>query len=132
MSDATEIVTNDFNITDGYICTLDRTTDNGKVAIAKALNGSEPLKDHMDEVLHLAGVITTPGTRSQTGAECTNNYLVLDDGTVLFSQSDGVTRSLKVIAALWSGDLHDGKTIDVKCISQNLTNGNTLKTIVPA
>lgn len=132
MSDATEIVTNDFNITDGYICTLDRTTDNGKVAIAKALNGSEPLKDHMDEVLHLAGVITTPGTRSQTGAECTNNYLVLDDGTVLFSQSDGVTRSLKVIAALWSGDLHDGKTIDVKCITQNLTNGNTLKTIVPA
>jgi hypothetical protein len=131
MSDATEIVTNDFNITDGYICTLDRTTDNGKVAIAKALNGSEPLKNHMDEVLHLAGVITTPGTRSQSGAECTNNYLVLDDGTVLFSQSDGVTRSLKVIAALWSGDLHDGKTIDVKCITQNLTNGNTLKTIVP-
>ena len=132
MVETTEIVTNDFNITDGYICTLDRTTDTGKVAIAKALNGSEPLKDHMDEVLHLAGVITTPGMRSQTGEECTNNYLVLDDGTVLFSQSDGVTRSLKVIAALWSGDLHDGKTIDVKCITQSLTNGNTLKTIVPA
>ena len=132
MAETTEIVTNDFNITDGYICTLDRTTDTGKVAIATALNGSEPLKDHMDEVLHLAGVITTPGTRSQTGAECTNNYLVLDNGTVLFSQSDGVTRSLKVIAALWGGDLHDGKTVDVKCISQNLNNGNTLKTIIPA
>lgn len=132
MSETTEIVTNDFNISEGFICTLDRTTDTGKVAIAKALNGSEPLKNHMDEVLHLAGVITTPGTRTQTGAECTNNYLVLDDGKVLFSQSDGVTRSLKVIAALWSGDLHDGKTVDVKCISQNLTNGNTLKTIIPA
>lgn len=132
MAETTEIITNDFNITDGYICTLDRTTDTGKVAIAKALNGSEPLKDHMDEVLHLAGVITTPGRRTQTGAECTNNYLVLDNGTVLFSQSDGVTRSLKVIAALWSGDMHDGKTVDVKCISQTLTNGNTLKTIVPA
>ena len=132
MAETTEIITNDFNITDGYICTLDRTTDTGKVAIAKALNGSEPLKDHMDEVLHLAGVITTPGTRSQTGAECTNNYLVLDNGTVLFSQSDGVTRSLKVIAALWDRDMHDGKTVDVKCITQSLTNGNTLKTIVPA
>ena len=107
MAETTEIVTNDFNIIDGYICTLDRTTDTGKVAIAKALNGSEPLKDHMDEVLHLAGVITTPGMRSQTGAECTNNYLVLDNGTVLFSQSDGVTRSLKVIVALWAGDMHD-------------------------
>ena len=132
MAETTEIVTNDFNIIDGYICTLDRTTDTDKVAIAKALNGSEPLKDHMDEVLHLAGVITTPGMRSQTGAECTNNYLVLDNGTVLFSQSDGVTRSLKVIVALWAGDMHDGKTVDVKCIIQSLTNGNTLKTIVPA
>lgn len=132
MAETTEIITNDFNITDGYICTLDRTTDTGKVAIAKALNGSEPLKEHMDEVLHLAGVITTPGVRAQSGANCTNNYLVLDDGTVLFSQSDGVTRSLKVIAALWGGDMHDGKTVDFKCISQNLTNGNTLKTIVPA
>lgn len=132
MSETTEIVANDFNISEGFICTLDRTTDSGKVAIAKALNGSEPLKDHMNEVLHLAGVITTPGVRAQSGANCTNNYLVLDDGTVLFSQSDGVTRSLKVIAALWGGDLHDGKTVDVKCISQNLTNGNTLKTIIPA
>ena len=132
MSETTEIVTNDFNISEGFICTLDHTTTEGKVAIAKALNGSEPLKDHMNEVLHLAGVITTPGVRAQSGAECTNNYLVLDDGNVLFSQSDGVTRSLKVIAALWGGDLHDGKTVDVKCISQNLNNGNTLKTIIPA
>jgi hypothetical protein len=132
MFETTEIVTNDFNISEGFICTLDRTSTEGKVAIAKALNGSEPLKDHMNEVLHLAGVITTPGVRAQSGANCTNNYLVLDDGTVLFSQSDGVTRSLKVIAALWGGDLHDGKTVDVKCISQNLTNGNTLKTIIPA
>lgn len=132
MSETTEIVTNDFNISEGFICTLDRTSTEGKVAIAKALNGSDPLKDHMNEVLHLAGVITTPGVRAQSGANCTNNYLVLDDGTVLFSQSDGVTRSLKVIAALWGGDLHDGKTVDVKCISQNLTNGNTLKTIIPA
>ena len=132
MSETTEIVTNDFNISEAFICTLDRTTTEGKVAIAKALNGSEPLKDHMNEVLHLAGVITTPGVRAQSGAECTNNYLVLDDGKVLFSQSDGVTRSLKVIVALWGGDLHDGKPVDVKCISQNLTNGNTLKTIIPA
>lgn len=132
MSETTEIVINDFNISEGFICTLDRTSTEGKVAIAKALNGSEPLKDHMNEVLHIAGVITTPGVRAQSGANCTNNYLVLDDGTVLFSQSDGVTRSLKVIAALWGGDLHDGKLVDVKCISQNLNNGNTLKTIIPA
>lgn len=121
-----------FNIPQGYVCTLDMTTDDGKKQVAQALNGSEPLKDKMNDVINLAGVITTPGTRAVSGNECTNNYMVADDGTVYFSQSDGVTRSLKVIVALWGAQLTEGKTVPVKCIEQKLNNGNTLKTIVPA
>lgn len=141
MSDNNELTTvengtivndNSFNIPQGYVCTLDMTTQEGKVAVAKALNGSSPLKDQMNQVLHLKGIVTTPGTRAVSGNECTNNYLILDDGNVLFSQSDGVTRSLKVIVALWGAQLADGETVDVKCISQQLNNGNTLKTIIPA
>lgn len=123
---------NAFNIPQGYVCTLDMTTDEGKKSVAKALNGSSPLKDHMNEVIHLRGVITTPGTRAVSGSDCTNNYLITDDDEVLFSQSDGVTRSLKVIVALWGADMAAGKAVDVKCITQSLNNGNTLKTIVPA
>lgn len=121
-----------FNIPQGYVCTLDMTTDDGKKQVAQALNGSEPLKDKMNDVINLVGVITTPGTRAVSGNECTNNYMVADDGTVYFSQSDGVTRSLKVIVALWGAQLAEGKTVPVKCIEQKLNNGNTLKTIVPA
>lgn len=121
-----------FNIPQGYVCTLDMTTDDGKKQVAQALNGSEPLKDKMNYVINLVGVITTPGTRAVSGNECTNNYMVADDGTVYFSQSDGVTRSLKVIVALWGAQLAEGKTVPVKCIEQKLNNGNTLKTIVPA
>lgn len=121
-----------FNIPQGYVCTLDMTTDDGKKQVAQALNGSEPLKDKMNDVINLVGVITTPGTRAVSGNECTNNYMVADDGTVYFSQSDGVTRSLKVIVALWGAQLAEGKTVPVKCIEQRLNNGNTLKTIVPA
>ena len=130
--DASIVEDNTFNIPQGYICTLDMTTQEGKVAVAKALNGSNSLKYKMDEVLHLKGIITTPGTRAVSGNDCTNNYLILDDGEVLFSQSDGVTRSLKVIVALWGAQLAAGDIVDVKCISQQLNNGNTLKTIVPA
>lgn len=130
--DASIVEDNTFNIPQGYVCTLDMTTQEGKVAVAKALNGSNPLKDKMDEVLHLKGIVTTPGTRAVSGNDCTNNYLILDDGEVLFSQSDGVTRSLKVIVALWGAQLAAGDIVDVKCISQQLNNGNTLKTIVPA
>lgn len=125
-----------FNIPQGYVCTLDMSTQEGKVSVAKALNGSNPLKNKMDTVLHLRGVITTPGTRAVSGADCTNNYMIVvdDEGNedVLFSQSDGVTRSLKVIVALWGAQLAAGETVDVKCISQQLNNGNTLKTIIPA
>lgn len=121
-----------FNIPQGYVCTLDMTTDDGKKQVAQALNGSEPLKDKMNDVINLVGVITTPGTRAVSGNECTNNYMVADDGTVYFSQSDGVTRSLKVIVALWGAQLAEGKTVPVKCVEQKLNNGNTLKTIVPA
>ena len=130
--DASIVEDNAFNIPQGYVCTLDMTTQEGKVAVAKALNGSNPLKDRMDEVLHLKGIVTTPGTRAVSGNDCTNNYLILDDGEVLFSQSDGVTRSLKVVIALWGAQLAAGDIVDVKCISQQLNNGNTLKTIVPA
>lgn len=125
-------VTPDFNIPEGYICTLDMTTNEGKVKVATALNGSEPLKNYVNKVIELAGIITTPGKRSVSGNYCTNNYLVLADGKVLFSQSDGVARSLNVITALWGANLQAGETVKVKCIEQTLNNGNTLKSVVPA
>ena len=110
MSETTEIVINDFNISEGFICTLDRTTTDGKVAIAKALNGSEPLKDHMNEVLHLAGVITTPGVRAQTGANCIKRvltdlaYLEIENGAfVLKERAPGV--SVEEIVSKTAGKL---------------------------
>jgi len=133
-ADETAIVsaTPDFNIPEGYICTLDMTTNEGKVKVATALNGSEPLKNYVNKVIELAGIITTPGKRAVSGNDCTNNYLVLADGKVLFSQSDGVARSLNVITALWGANLQAGETVKVKCIEQTLNNGNTLKSVVPA
>lgn len=121
-----------FNIPTGNICTIDLTTDEGKIAVTKALNGSSPLKERMNETLNVVGIVTTPGVRAVSGNACTNNYIILDDGDVLFSQSDGVTRSLKIIATLWSAKLANGDALQLKCIEQRLNNGNTLKTIIPA
>lgn len=127
---------NAFNIPQGFVCTLDMNTNEGKIAVAKALNGAKPLSKRLDEVFALKGIVTTPGARANTGEECVNNYLIVNDSKgneeVLFSQSDGVTRSLKVIVALWGEQLKRGETVDVKCIEQELNNGHTLKTVVPA
>lgn len=126
----TELANVDFNIPEGFICTVDLSTDEGKVAVATALNGALPLKDYVNKELILKDVVTTSGVRAVSGTVCTNTYLILDDGTVLFSQSDGVARSIRTIVALWRGDFgENGRKI--KCIEQRLNNGNSLKTIVP-
>ena len=126
--------TNDFEIPRGYICTVDISTFEGKMAVMNALNGSESLSDHVGETLIVKDVVTTRGIRSRTGEECVNTHLILADGSALFSQSDGVQRAVCSLVALFTvnGVCDFGDGIAIKCVEQTLKNGNTLKTLVPA
>lgn len=123
-----------FNIAAGAICTVDINTIEGKKAVVNAINGAEALKTCCDTPLQVIDVVTTPGVRSISGTECSNTYLILKDGRALFSQSDGVDRSIRLICALFTNAAGvvdfgpDGQWM--KCIEQKLNNGNTLKTIV--
>lgn len=130
---ATSENTADFEIPRGYICTVDITTIEGKLDVMNALNGSTALAEHEGETLLVKDIVTTQGTRSRTGEVCTNTHLILADGTTLFSQSDGVKRSVEVLVALFTvnGVCDFGEGIPVKLVSQQLNNGNTLKTLVP-
>lgn len=123
----------DFEIPRGFICTVDVTTMEGKLDVMNALNGSTALSEHEGETLLVKNIVTTQGVRSRTGETCTNTHLILADGTTLFSQSDGVARSVKVLVALFTvnGVCDFGEGIPVKLVSQQLNNGNTLKTLVP-
>jgi hypothetical protein len=123
----------DFEIPRGYICTVDITTMDGKLDVMNALNGSTALAEHEGETLIVKNIVTTQGVRSRTGEACTNTHLLLADGTTLFSQSDGVKRSVEVLVALFTinGVCNFGDGIPVKLVSQKLNNGNTLKTLVP-
>ena len=125
--------TADFEIPRGYICTVDITTMEGKLDVMNALNGCTPLSEHENETLLVKNIVTTQGIRSRTGDICTNTHLILADGTTLFSQSDGVARSVKVLVALFTinGVCDFGDGIPVKLVSQKLNNGNSLKTLVP-
>lgn len=127
----------EFDIPRGYICTLDITTIKGKMQLAKALNGAITMKDMVNVPLRVTDVITTEGTRARTGEQCVNTYLVCDDDSVYFSQSDGIARSVKVLVALFT-DPNTGRFtnpaeqgVGFMIKEQNLPNGNTLKTIVP-
>ena len=128
---------NDFAIPQGFICTLDIATIDGKLQLATALNGAVTMSDKVDEVLRVTDIVTTQGERSRTGEICTNTYLICDDGNVYFSQSDGIARSIKTFVALFT-DKNTGEFmspvemgIGLVVKETKLPNGNTLKSIVP-
>lgn len=117
----------EFNIPNGYICTVDRSTREGTIKVANALSDAESLADFGDAHFTLTDIITTPGVRTRTGEVCTNVYLVSDDGRIFMSQSDGIKRSAQQIVGLFNGDFGEG--IEVGVISKQLKSGNTLKTL---
>lgn len=127
----------DFAIPRGYICTVDLTTLDGKLALANALNGAVSMKDKTNDTLRVVDIVTTQGARARTGEECVNSYLICEDGTVYFSQSDGIARSLKVLVAIFTNpDTQEFTSpvslgVGMQIKEQTLANGNTLKSVVP-
>lgn len=126
-----------FEIPEGFICTISRDDFDGQMVIMNALNGSDSLAQHVNERLNITGIITTPGLRSRTGEVCTNTFLVLEDGTSLMSQSDGVADSARAIVAIFrqsDGTVKFGPdgVLPVTCIEIKLSNGNTMKKLIGA
>ena len=126
-----------FNIPVGFINTFDVSTNEGKMKVVNATNNSVPLKDYMDKELHIVDCVTMPGIRKgrngMPDTECKNVHLIDEKGISYFSQSDGVARAVQMFAAMWP-DFGKNSTqegyLKIKCIAQNLPNGNTLKTLV--
>lgn len=122
-----------------YINTFDLSTNEGKMGTVNATNNAVPLAQNMDKELHVCNCITMPGIRKgrngMPDTPCKNVYLIDTDGVAYFSQSDGVARAVQMFAALWPDfgkQTTDEGYIAMKCISQELPNGNTLKTLVIA
>lgn len=126
-----------FAIPTGFINTYDLSTNEGKMKVVNATNNSVPLKDYMDKELHIVDCVTMPGIRKgrngMPDTECKNVHLIDVNGVSYFSQSDGVSRAVQMFAAMWP-DFGKETTANgylaVKCIAQELPNGNTLKTLV--
>lgn len=134
----TEIANNsDFAIPAGFICTIDTETLDGKLALANVVNSAITMRDLVDTPIMVRDIITTPGVRSRTGEACTNCYLIANDGTAYFTQSDGIARGLKLIVGIFTdsrtGEFTAPCDMGVALVvkEQKLPNGNTLKTIVP-
>lgn len=128
----------DFAIPEGFICTIDTTDIKGKVSLVNAVNSAVSSKTITGDVLRVVNVVTTPGARARTGEACTNTYLLCEDGTTYFTQSDGVARSIALIVAAFTDVITRQFTnpvelgFGVKIIEEEMPNGNTLKKCVLA
>ena len=130
------VATTTFNLPTGFICTIDTSTLNGKLLVAQAINGATSMKDIPNgEVLRITNFITTEGTRSRTGEPCTNTYLVTEDGEILFTQSEGIAKSLPIIIGMFVDNEGFHNPVEMGCgmrlVIEELSNGNTLKKLVP-
>lgn len=116
----------DFEIPEGFICTIDTSTDSGAINAANALGSAESLSNYDANEFVVSDIITKPGNRAITNEPCTDVILVLDNGTCLFSQSVGILNSVQMlIAACGLEKLHRG--VRVKLTEITTRGGNTLK-----
>lgn len=112
----------------------------GKNAVLRALNDAESLAESVPEnaTLEVVDFVVTPGVRrsriqGQPDTECLNVYILTRDGRAFMTQSDGIARSVQQIMALYPESPRnlEGGCLRLQVKSRKLSNGNTLKTLVP-
>lgn len=110
-----------------YICTIAADSFEGAKSIANAINASNSLADYGDKIFTVVDIMTMPGVRAKTGEPCTQTYFILSDGTSLFTQADGIARSVKALIKIIGPWIHEG--VDMRVKSTPTRNGNTVKTV---
>lgn len=117
-----------------YINTCDLSTFEGKKTTANAINNADSLNNHVGEIIRVKDVITMAGVRKgrngQPDAPCQNTYIIDTDGNAYFSQSDGVKNSLNVTMAIYQVCDAGNGYLPMVCKTEQLPNGNTIKTLV--
>ena len=97
-------------------------------ALYNALNNAKSLNANDSWPINVANIVIVAGTRAVSGDECENVYLICDNGDAYFSQSNGIAKSAKELAAIF--DFGDGTAIPVEVsVQQNARSGNTIKSL---
>ena len=113
---------------DGTRCTIDNNSKSGRKNLVNALSASTSLAKSKEKTFKVIDIVITHGTRAQTGADCYNTYLILEDGSAVMSQSDGISRAARNFADFMIDDMHNGG-VEMRVVEQPLDNGRTIKTL---
>lgn len=138
MSDALALFNSNENSYQSTIA-LDTTYDKNRAL--RALNAAESLANVIvpdQDVFDVVDIFQTPGVRRSRiegvpDTACTNTYFLLADGRALMTQSDGVSRSVNMLLAIYPdcGRSSEKGYLTLSVHEQKLPNGNTLKSVYP-
>lgn len=114
--------------------TISTNTVEDSVKIANAINSPDSLAEVPEGTeLHVCDIIASQGTRkgrnNMPDSPCINTVFILEDGSSVFTQSDGIARSVATFAALFPdcGRSQGLPYLRMIIEEKGLRNGNTLK-----
>lgn len=106
------------------------------IRIANAINSPDSLAEvNSGEIINVVDIICSHGIRkgrnNMPDTPCINTVFLLEDGNAVFTQSDGVARSVSTIATLFPdcGKSQGMEYLPLFIEEKQLKNGNTLKVV---
>ena len=114
--------------TDTILNTFKGNDITSRKALFNALNNAKSLNANDSWPINVVNIVIVAGTRAVSGDDCENVYLICEDGEAFFSQSNGIAKSAKELAAIFD---FDGVTPIpvVVSVQQNARSGNTIKSL---
>lgn len=111
-----------------HYVTFDPDNPVNKVAMFNAKNTAISLKN-IEDSINVVDVIAEPGLRARSGNPCQNTYLIADDGSVYFSQSNGVAKTINELVKMLDGDFSNATDgyATVKLVESALDSDRTYK-----
>lgn len=112
------------------LANIDTTTYEGLANVANAMNAANSLDKTFNDgdIFEIVAAMITNGTNPKTGAPCRNSYMIMRDGTALFTMSEGIANALERNLKLFGSFLANGLWFKLVEIPTN--TGNTMKSLL--
>lgn len=112
--------------------TIDLSLPINRIKVFNAHNSSISLKDVGETPFNIVGVMTEEGERANSKNPCQNTYIFTDDDTVLFSQSNGIAKTINELVAIVDGNFAENTTngyVTARVKSRDIGGNRTYKNL---
>lgn len=110
--------------------TFDTQAPENRIKMFNAHNASASLNQIGDEHFKIVDVMAERGERTNSKNPCQNTYIFTDDGRVLFTQSNGIAKTINEIVVMVNSDFAGNTSngyVEVHVAAMQLSGDKTYK-----